>query len=150
MLARYPGKVRFVHRDFLLDIHPEAVPAARAARCAGEQGKFWEFHRGLLMQTGDWSDGRPQARAKTLELQERSFGSCLASDRHDEAIRRSCTEAAPSSGVTGTPTYFVNGRRLTGARRSSTFEEIIDAELRPAASGPLFSGQQPASAVNSQ
>ena len=52
VLARYPGKVRLVHMEFPLDGHPEAVPAARAARCAGEQGKFWEFHRSLMTAPG--------------------------------------------------------------------------------------------------
>ena len=52
VLARYSGKVRLVHLDFPLDGHPGAVPAARAARCAAEQGKFWEYHRSLMTAPG--------------------------------------------------------------------------------------------------
>jgi len=52
VLSRYAGKIRFVHLDFPLDGHPGAIPAARAARCAGEQGKFWEYHRGLMTAPG--------------------------------------------------------------------------------------------------
>ena len=62
VLARYPGKVRLVHLEFPLDGHPGAVPAARAARCAGEQGKFWEYHRSLMTAPGRRST-TPTSRA---------------------------------------------------------------------------------------
>jgi protein-disulfide isomerase len=128
VLSRYSGKVRLVHLDFPLDIHPEAVSAARAARCAGEQGKFWEFHRSLMMQKGSMDAGDLKARAKTLELQERAFGSCLASDRHDEAIQAELHQGT-ELGVTGTPAYFVNGRLLSGSQPVDSFADVIDAEL---------------------
>ena len=60
VLSRYQGKVRLVHLDFPLDGHSEAVPAARAARCAGEQGKFWEYHHNLMTQNGSLEPGRSQ------------------------------------------------------------------------------------------
>ena len=68
VLQRYAGKVRLVHLDFPLDGHPEAVPAARAARCAGEQGKFWEYHRGLMTRPGPLDDADLRGRAAKLRL----------------------------------------------------------------------------------
>ena len=87
MLQRYSGKVRFVHLDFPLDGHPEAVPAARAARCAGEQGRFWEFHRSMMSRPGPLDTADLKGRAATLKLDAAKFGACLASDQYDEAIQ---------------------------------------------------------------
>ena len=119
VLSRYSGKVRLVHLDFPLDIHPEAVTAARAARCAAEQGKFWEFHRSLMTQNGSMDED---------DLKETAFGSCLASDRHDEAIQAELHQGT-ELGVTGTPAYFVNGRLLSGSQPIDAFADVIDSEL---------------------
>jgi len=128
VLREYQGKVRFVHLDFPLDGHPGALPAARAARCAGDQGKFWEFHRDLMTQTGSLDAADLQGRAGRLKLDPAAFRVCLAAGRHDEAIRASFARGE-SLGVTGTPAYFVNGRMLSGARPFEAFAEVIEAEL---------------------
>jgi len=128
VLSRYEGRVRFVHLDFPLDNHPGAVPAARAARCAGEQGRFWDYHRNLMTRPGPLDEADLTARAKTLELDARSFGRCLASDGHDEAIERDLRHGM-ELGVSGTPAYFVNGRMVSGARPLEDFAAAIDAEL---------------------
>jgi protein-disulfide isomerase len=128
VLSRYPGKVRLVHLEFPLDGHPAAVPAARAARCAGEQGKFWEYHRNLMTAPGPLDDADLKRRAASLQLSASPFGSCLSSDRHDGAIQASL-EQGEGLGVTGTPAYFINGRMLSGARPLEAFTEIIDGEL---------------------
>ena len=128
VLARYSGKVRFVHLDFPLDGHPGAMPAARAARCAGEQGKFWEYHRGLMTAPGTLDEADLKARAGALRLDEGAFATCLSSSRHDDAIQASFRQGE-EQGVTGTPAYFVNGRMLSGARPVEAFTELIDSEL---------------------
>ena len=128
VLQRYAGKVRFVHLDFPLDGHPEAVPAARAARCAGEQGRFWEYHRSMMSRPGPLDAADLRSRAATLKLDASKFGACLASDRFDEAIQAELRHGS-ELGVTGTPAYFVNGRMLSGARPVESFVEVIDAEL---------------------
>jgi protein-disulfide isomerase len=128
VLARYAGKVRLVHLEFPLDGHPGAVPAARAARCAGEQGKFWEYHRSLMTAPGALDDADLKGRAASLQLSASAFASCLASDRHDDAIQASLAQGE-GLGVTGTPAYFVNGRMLSGARPLEAFTEVIDGEL---------------------
>lgn len=128
MLKEYEGKVRFVHRDYLIG-KPRSLPAARAARCAGEQGKFWEYHRGLLLQKGDFSDADLGSRAAALGLDTARFQSCAASTKHDADIQ-SATDAGADLGVSGTPTFFVNGKRAVGALPIQHFRELIDAELQ--------------------
>jgi len=131
VMTRFAGRVQLIHRDFPLDGHGQAFPAARAARCAGEQGKFWDYHRSLMTIRGDLSDTDLVARANAFKLDPRTFATCLSSDRHDDAIRES-VDAGAKMGVNGTPTYFVNGRMLSGARPFEDFRQIIEAELGPA------------------
>ena len=128
VLSYYKGKVRLVHMDFPLDGHPGAFPAARAARCAGEQGRFWEFHKNLMTDPGLLDKADLEARAGKLGLKVPEFGACLASGRYDAAIRASFAEGE-ALGVTGTPAYFVNGRMLSGARPFEAFSELIESEL---------------------
>ena len=128
VLERYQGKVKFIHLDLLLG-RPRSLPVARGALCAGEQGKFWEYRHDLLTTTGDWTDQDLEGRASRLGLRTADFKACLATDRHDKTILAS-TEEGQKLGVTGTPTFFVNGRRMTGARSEQQFDEIIQAELR--------------------
>jgi protein-disulfide isomerase len=129
VMSRYAGKVQLVHRDFPLDGHAQAFPAARAARCAGEQGKFWDYYRSLMTSPGAMEDADLRARAATLKLDRAAFGACLSSDRNDAVIRES-VEAGTRAGVTGTPAYFINGRMITGARPFEAFQEIIEGELK--------------------
>ena len=128
VLSRYSGKVQLVHRDFPLDGHSQAFPAARAARCAGEQGRFWDYHHNLMTLPCDLSAADLAARAASLKLDPGAFSTCLASDRYDSSIRESL-EAGAKAGVTGTPAYFINGRMIYGARPFEQFQEVIDAEL---------------------
>src|SRR5207244_3174769 len=94
VLSQYPGKVRLVAREFPLDMHPRANAASRAARCAGEQDRFWEYHRDLLKNATDYSDEDLKRRAANLHLDEAAFAGCLASNRYDAAIRTSVEQGA--------------------------------------------------------
>jgi protein-disulfide isomerase len=128
LLERYSGRLRLVHLDFPLDGHPGAVPAARAARCAAEQGRFWDYHRGLMTVPGALDPADLARRASNLRLDAPAFEACLSSGRHDEAIRASVRQGE-ELGVTGTPAYFVNGRMLSGARPIEAFAELVEDEL---------------------
>jgi protein-disulfide isomerase len=128
VLQRYAGRIRYVHLDFPLDGHPEALPAARAARCAGAQGEFWEYHRDLMTSPGALDAADLQRRAAALRLDTSSFQACLSSGRYDQAIQASLQEGE-ELGVSGTPAYFVNGRMISGARPLDSFTELIDEEL---------------------
>jgi len=133
LMDRYKGKIRFVHRDFPITGHPRALPTAQATRCAGEQGKFWEYHKGIFDKPSDLSDDDLRSRAKALGLEAGAFAACLASGRHDASIN-AAAESGTALGVDSTPTFFVNGRRVTGALPVPQFEEIIDEELALAGS----------------
>jgi protein-disulfide isomerase len=128
ILEDYEGRVRFVHLDYPLGNHSGAVPAAQAARCAGEQGRFWDYHRNLMTKSGALDDDDLAARAASLKLDARTFAECLASDRYHEAIAAEF-DLGSNAGVTGTPAYFINGRLVSGARPFPDFAEIIDDEL---------------------
>jgi len=128
IMSRYAGKIRLVHQDFPLDGHPQAFPAARAAWCAGEQGKFWEYYKSLMSVTGDLSAKDLSDRATLLKLDDATLSACAASDRHDATIREGAASGG-RLGVSGTPAYFINGRMLTGAQPIEQFQEVIDAEL---------------------
>jgi protein-disulfide isomerase len=133
LLKSYKGKIRFVHRDFPIQGHPRAFPAAQAARCAGEQGKFWDYHRGMLTSGLPLEDGDLRTLASGLGLKADAFSACVTSGRHDADIKASL-QSGTTLGVDSTPTFFINGRRLTGARPVAQFQEIIDEELARAGS----------------
>jgi protein-disulfide isomerase len=128
VLARNAGKVRFVHQDFLLG-RPRSLEVARAAQCAGDQGKFWEYRAALLASNAGWEDPQLLGHAEGLRLDKGRFAKCLASPDHDAELH-GATERGRLLGVDSTPTFFINGRRLTGARPAEQFQQIIDSELQ--------------------
>jgi len=129
LLKRYDGKIRVVHKDLPLDaIHPRARPAAEAARCAGEQGKFWEFHDKLYATGAKLTDDEFKSVAKEVGVDIRGFEGCLASGKFKDAVQRDLLEGA-RLGLNGTPAFFINGRELTGAQPLEAFAAIIDEEL---------------------
>ncbi len=128
VLSRYPGKVRFVHQEYPLAQHPRAFAAAVAARCANEQGRFWDFHRSLMTEPGDFADADLGRRATQFGLDPAKLSACVVSGRFDSDVNKAF-EAGMAVGVNSTPTFFVNGRRLTGALPFEAFQEIIDEEL---------------------
>lgn len=128
ILKEYPDKVRLVYRDYPLNFHPRAVPASVAARCAGEQNKFWEYHTHLMEVNGDLSDADLGKRATELGLDMPAFDACYASKKHEAAIQADF-QAGAAVGVTGTPAFFINGRMLVGARPYEDFKDIVDDEL---------------------
>ena len=130
LMATYGAKVRFVYRDFPLDeIHPEARPAAIAATCAGEQGKYWEYHN--LLFTSDVGLGAEAraAFAQRLGLDLERFATCVASGATNDEVDGDLQDAF-ELGVRGTPTFFINGRPLVGAQPLEAFASIIDDELK--------------------
>lgn len=130
------GTVRYVFVDFPLPAHPHARPAARAARCAGEQGRYWEMHDRLFAAQGDWSASRQPAElfrryAGELGLDADRFAACLDSNRFDAELSASVADGERLQ-VQGTPTLFVNGRRIDGAVPLSALRTLIEQEARSA------------------
>ena len=128
VLADYEGKVRMVYRDFPLSFHPRAVPAAVAANCAGEQGKYWEMHKLLMGNQRALEEQDLMAHAQALSLDINAWNTCRQ-DPKQEAEVMADMEAGAEAGVSGTPAFFVNGILMSGALQYERFKEIIDREL---------------------
>jgi protein-disulfide isomerase len=125
----YGEKLRMVYRDYPGPNHPHAARAAEAAQCAGEQGKFWEYHDLLFDRQAQGSGWDFAALAKELGLKEDSFATCLSTGRYRQEVLTDMQEGI-KLGITSTPTFFVNGRPLVGARPVADFVGLIDALLR--------------------
>jgi predicted DsbA family dithiol-disulfide isomerase len=136
LLEKYAGKIKIAYRDYPLhQIHPQAHIAAEGARCAGEQGKFWEYHDLLFTNQDKLDQTGLIQHAKTLKLNQRQFETCLGSGKYKPAIEAD-VQAAAKARVSGTPAFFINGIAVTGAQPASAFERIIDAELTRIAQQP--------------
>lgn len=127
VLKAYPDKIRFYHRDFPLEFHAHARPAAVAARCANEQGKFWPY-RTALYASAELSPERFKEIADQTGLDRTKFDACLDTNKFDAEIAKDMDDGA-NVGVSGTPAFFVNGRVLSGAQPLEAFKSAIDAEL---------------------
>lgn len=129
VLARYPEEVRLIHRHFPLDsIHPQARPAAEAAMCADEQGRFWDFHDEIFARGGRLEADSFAEIGRELELDLVALGACMDERRYRDFVQADF-EAGEAAGVTGTPAFFVNGIALKGARDADEISELVDAEL---------------------
>lgn len=132
LLDRYQEKVSIAYRDFpLREKHPQAELAAEAARCAGEQGKFWEYHDLLFAETARRDRADLLRFSETLKLEREQFDECLTSGRYKQQIEQDRLDGA-RIGVSATPAFFINGVLILGAQPVSAFEKIIDEELRSA------------------
>ncbi|HXU53439.1 MAG TPA: DsbA family protein [Casimicrobiaceae bacterium] len=130
------GKVLFLSRDFPLDFHPWARPAAIAARCAGDQGKFWELRNVLIANADKLSKEMISQHASDLKLDMKKFQSCADSDFYTADINKQVAEGT-AAGVNGTPSFVIgkmengqlDGVRLVGAMPYATFEAKINELL---------------------
>ena len=122
------GKVKMIYRDFPLPGHPYAMPAALAANCAKDQGKFWAYHDVLFKKQNELANLDYVQVAKDLGLNTADFKSCLDSKKYQSQIQKDFEEGS-NIGVNGTPTFFINGKQLVGAQPYSSFKTAIDQEL---------------------
>ncbi len=127
------GQVKFIWRDFAF-LGEESLDAAVAARCAGEQGKFWEYHNYLFEhQNGEnqraFSVSNLKNFARSLNLDTGQFNTCLDSQKYLSAVENE-TELGRQLGVDGTPSSFVNGTHVTGALPFAQFEAVIQDALK--------------------
>src|SRR5262249_22312939 len=130
LLTKYQGQVKLAYRDFpLRALHPQAQMAAEAGRCAGEHGKFWEYHDALYADQKKLSQSDLLETARRLGLSEKGIESCLASGKFKAQIERDIEEGT-RAGVDATPGFFINGVFLNGAMPAVEFEKIINRELQ--------------------
>jgi protein-disulfide isomerase len=144
---QYKDKIRYSYRDFPLPMHPYAEKAAEACRCAGEQGQFWAYHDRLF--TGDaesLADPKLRSTAAELKLDSNKFGKCLDSSKEQAAVAKDL-EQGKSLGVTGTPSFFINGYYVSGAVSYDELRELVDQQLAQR-SGKSISDAGPQDARN--
>lgn len=128
VLDAHPDRVRLELRDLPLPYHRQALLAARAAHCAGEQDAYWPYHDRVLLAQPALAPADLERHADRLALDREAFSSCLASDRHEERIRADLALAA-SLGVRRAPTVFVNGLYLSGRPDAEAIERVVHGEL---------------------
>lgn len=135
------GKIYFVYRDFPLDsIHPMANPAAQAAECANEQGKFWEYHDKIFDEQNKLGSGTVQFSTDDLKqwavdigLDAEKFNQCLDSGKYAQEVKKDFQDGV-NAGVTGTPTFFIGNPKdgyipIVGAQPYSVIKQVIDSQL---------------------
>lgn len=127
------GLARFVYIDFAI-LGEESLTAAIAAKCAKEQGRFWEYHDYLYENQqgenrGAFSVDKLKSFAKTLNLEQDSFDQCLDSRKYDEAVKEETT-LGESFGVKGTPATFINDFFIPGLQGASYYLNRIENALR--------------------
>ena len=134
-------KVKLVFRDFpIQSIHPNALPAAVAAECANEQGKFKEMHDILFEKQNEWNRQETTQAvsmfsqyAEDIQLEQEMFQSCLTSGKYIDEIRKDLDDGR-NYGISGTPGFFVGNDQigyveLKGAQPFESFKKVIDAQL---------------------
>jgi protein-disulfide isomerase len=131
------GKVRFVSRDLPLEFHPFALKAAEAARCAGDQNKYWELRDALYTNAAPPNDDVIKKAAESLSLDAKDFQACLDSDKYKVDVQKDASEAAKLQ-ISGTPTFVLaksakdklDGVRIVGAQPFSAFQAAIEDLLK--------------------
>jgi protein-disulfide isomerase len=126
---RYGDDVRFVFKHHPLAFHKQARGAAIAAECAAEQGLFWPAQRVLWDHSRDLSRIGDHFSVALLDLDRQLWQACVDEERSSSAVDSDRVEAL-RFGARGTPTFFINGRVLSGAQPLERFAERVDEELR--------------------
>lgn len=124
----YPGKIRWVFKDFPLKRHEGADLLAEAARCAGDQGKFWKFQDLLFSAGGQPDTAMLNQFARSLDLDVERFDQCVETRKYAQAVINDKRDAA-DAGVSATPSYIINGRLNRGGMPLEQFQRYIEEAL---------------------
>ncbi len=122
------GEAKLIFKQFPLPFHSNAQSAAEAAECAGEQGKFWEMHDKLFGNQASLGRDSYIAWAGQLGLNVAAFQDCIDSSRYSAQIAADMQDGQ-SAGVSGTPSFVINGALVVGAQPYSVFQQAIDQAL---------------------
>ena len=125
----YGDRIRYVSREFPLDIHPHAADAALAAECANEQGRYWQLHDLLFAHQDALTKRDLAGYARRLGLDMGRYASCLRAPGTQARVDRDLADGR-RYGVTGTPAFFINGRIISGAQPYAQFKSALDAALK--------------------
>jgi len=130
----FPAEIRIVWKDFPnLSIHPEALNAAMAARCAGIQGAFWEYHDLLYANQNSINASAYDIFAQQLDLEPNDFSSCMTGEITRPVVERDFDEGQRLR-INATPYLFINKRRVSGAVEYDFLHELVVSEISKAAS----------------
>jgi protein-disulfide isomerase len=130
VLQEYPEAVRLIYRDFPVSaIHTEAISAAEAANCAHKQGAFWNFHDALFARQENLGRELYLALAESLKLNLSDFKRCLDNHLTLAEIQADFSDGAAAQ-VTGTPSWFINGRKVEGTLTIELWRQVIDSVIR--------------------
>jgi len=124
----YGSKLRVAMKQNPLSFHPRAQPAALAALAAGQQGKYWQMHDKMFANARALDDQSLENYAKEMGLNVAKWKADMADPKHKETISKDQT-LAQSLGATGTPAFFINGRKISGAQPIEQFKSVIDQEI---------------------
>jgi len=124
LLAQHPDDVRFVWKHDPSPLHVDADRAAEAAMCADKQGAFWAYHRQLLEEQDTYNDTALTLAAADLGLDTTAFTACLVNHEAKPLVDRTVEEGR-ALGITGLPTFFINGTRYDGAMTYDQLEQAI-------------------------
>jgi protein-disulfide isomerase len=133
------GKIKLIFKDYPLPFHPMAAPSANAARCAGEQGKFWEMHDKIFEETtilsptatAQYTNDDLKAWGAAIGLNTTTFNACVDSNKYADQVEANAAEGQ-SIGVSGTPSFAIGkpgdkAQLVVGACPNSTFETVLNA-----------------------
>lgn len=129
VLTEYRGKVSWTVRDFPLSFHDRARPAAVAAHCAGDQGKYWGMYQAIFDNQTELQDEHLRKYAAKVVPDKAKWEECFKNPAAKDGLIQANMESGMKVGVTGTPAFFINGRRLSGAIPYEEYKRIIDDEL---------------------
>ncbi len=124
LMDAYPGQVQVVFKNFPLGFHKEAGLAAEAALAAGAQGKFWEMHDKIFTNQKQMGVDNLKGYAEELNLDMDQFNKDLETHRYKKVVDDDM-KLAQGAGVRGTPTFFVNGKKVVGAKPLAEFQKVI-------------------------
>ncbi|TAL58267.1 MAG: hypothetical protein EPN86_00445 [Nanoarchaeota archaeon] len=125
----YNGTMRLVYKNFPLPFHPQAWPAAEAAECAGEQGRFWQYHDKLFENQPALSAENYGKWAQELGLDMGKFKQCIDTHKYQQKIQKQIDEGK-NQNITSTPYFFINDDvRFPGAQPIELFESYFRFEL---------------------
>ncbi len=128
LMDEFKGKVRWIVRDFPLERQKRSKPAAVAAHCAGDQGKYWVMYEELYTSR-KLSDSDFKDHAKKAKLNMKKFNKCVSSDKYVQRVEENL-QSGVKNGVNGTPSFFVEGKKLGGMPPLPEFKRMLNEEIK--------------------
>jgi len=128
IVEAYGDEINLIYKNFPLSFHANAQKAAEAAECAGDQDMFWEMYETLFQNNDALAVDDLKAYADDMGLDTEQFNACLDNDEKAELVQQDLADGQ-SLGITGTPTFIINGKKIVGAQPFEVIEEVIKEEL---------------------